>query len=30
MGARFMPEPFLDEMLVNATQRIISARGIGL
>ena len=28
MGARFMPKPFSDEMLVNATRRIISARGI--
>ncbi|MCJ2009155.1 response regulator [Methylobacterium sp. J-092] len=30
MGARFMPKPFSDEMLVKATRRIISARGMGL
>ena len=30
MGARFMPKPFSDEMLVDATRRIISARGLCL
>ena len=30
MGARFMPKPFSDEMLVDATRRLISARDITL
>ena len=30
MGARFMPKPFSDEMLVAATRQLLSARNIKL
>ena len=30
MGAHFMPKPFSDEMLINATRRILSMRDIKL